>query len=143
MEVRLVQGRRIGEKLLDQQQSAVGGHGGATSVEDAGGAFVVPVVQDPFEQIQVRSGGDGVEEVAEGDGATVGKPGGTNVLGCPVRALGIVEDDSAQLRVALRDGNEQSTVSAADVDHAGATIEVVTVANGPAHRCAGLPNAGC
>jgi len=49
---------------LDEHESAAAGHGGGHGAEDLAAVFVVPVVQDVFEQVDVCGRGDGAEDVS-------------------------------------------------------------------------------
>ena len=53
------------------------------------------------------------------------------VVGC-VDDVGLVEQDTAQVRVAGEDGREQRAAAAPDVDDGGEPAEVVGVDDGPA-----------
>jgi hypothetical protein len=50
---------------LDQHEPTTAGHGRGHGAEDLAAVFVVPVVQDVLEQVDVRLGGDDAEHVPD------------------------------------------------------------------------------
>lgn len=98
----------------------------SAGAEDAGRGFVIPVVQDPGEDVRIAVRGERIgEEVAWDEFAAVGEPGYREPLPSTVDNSQQVEDHAAHMRMGVQHGFDQRAVAAADVDDALDTSEVV------------------
>src|SRR5262249_61011427 len=95
--------------LLDQEESGVAGHGTPTVPEDRDAPFVVPVVDDPRQDVDVAAARDHLEEVAAHDLASARDAGAGEVVAGGGDDAGTVEQDAARLGGGSEDrGQERS-----------------------------------
>src|SRR5581483_4724704 len=123
-QVRLVPLR---EDELAQQEKAVRSHRPPAVLEEREGPRLVPVVDDPGQDVGVATGGDLGEEVAADCLAPIEKVGLGQGLAADLGDVGLVEEDAAHDRVLLKDGADEPAVPGPHVDQRSDTGEVVGV----------------
>ena len=113
------------DECLEDEQSCALPHGGAARAEDACGFPIGPVVKDVGEEVEIRAGGNGGEEVAADEAAPVFEFASRQVRARLMREPGPVEDGGSKLGMTLKDGRDQRAAAAADIDQGAISAEVV------------------
>jgi hypothetical protein len=94
--------RALRTNRLDEEDSAGRRHGCAAVCQDSHGSFVVPIVDDPLQQIAIRASWHGFGEVA---GDFLDTPGGVVPVDGAVGRLhyvGEVEEQTDRIRVGVQ-----------------------------------------
>jgi hypothetical protein len=93
--------------------------------EDRDGALVIPVADDVLQEVGVESRGDFGKEVAAHRAAAVGEAGQCDGFRRAFGDVRLIEHDSVWRRERAQNSEEQSAVSAADVDYRTKARKVV------------------
>ena len=103
------------EDEFHQQDAAVPAHRALAVPENLDRPFIVPVVDDPLHEVEIRAGWNGTEEAALAKTETIRTCPADAVLLKDGPGVGEVKDGSVQLRMNLKDVDEHLPVRASDV----------------------------
>ena len=110
---------------VDDDQAGLRWHRGPADAQDPGRVLVVPIVQNPREQVPVAAGGHGLEEVRGDERAAVGEPGRRQLRARQLERRRPVDQGGGQARRGLQGGAGQQPGTRADVDEPAQAGEVV------------------
>src|SRR5258708_2081143 len=121
------------EHLFEQKKSGAFRHGCSAVLENRAAHLVIPVVHHAFEDICVRSRGNGLEEIAVDDFATLANASSRNKFWGSLRAGGQIKKYPVEARCGGKQARQQCTVAATGVYNATEAAEIVRRDSGRSH----------
>src|SRR5262249_55052119 len=100
---------------IDNDDFAVGLHLIADVLKNSDGAFVIPVVNDPFHDVGITACGNGFEEVAGNCFTAIRKSRRLDLCARAFDYLRCVQKNALQFWIGVQDRSDESTMSTTNV----------------------------